>query len=344
MNASLSRDECAGMIALIDSAGEMTERQRIALIDLFVERAQSLEFTMKIVKQEIARVKTARPEDGGGAVFEWLARHGQGAIILDSVKLDEAVKSRDLLVPYASALMQSGRWQEMEKILAMKNLPISPVDRKLFAAYQSHGRNEPAENTRSRLRSALSQAATTKQPSVMQQVLNAAASLGEHDLAIEAAESLAAIRPLQLPMLLRIYSLRQEKADLRGMMAAADRILRIRPSLPPYQDTASYLRLISGFDLEPVIGEFSKQSVPASPSQQHLLNLALAAWHCGDTDGALDFLKALNAGQLSRGPRAVHAGLLRFLGKTAEAFQAAEGIHETGIFPEEKFFLQAARQ
>lgn len=344
LNSSLTRDECAESIRMIDTAGEMNERQRITLVDLFVERAQSPEFTMKIVASEIARIKAKQPDDGGGACFEWLVRHGQGAVVLDSLPREAAVKSRDLLAPYAGALMQAGRWQELEKLLAEKDLPFSPVDRKLMAAFQSQGRGEPDENIRLHLRSALTQAAAVKNPSVMQQALNAAASLGKFDIAIEAAEALAAIRQLQLPMLARIYGLRRQMGDVRGMLAAADRILTLRPGLPPYQDHARYLRLISGFDLEAVIHELGKPDAPVPASPLHSLNLALAAWHRGDADGAKARIGDLKPDLLDPGSRAVRAGLLWFLGSRTEAFQAAEHIHESAVFPDEKIFLQAALQ
>ncbi len=271
-----------------------------------------------------------------------LARHGQTQTILECIDEAEAMKSRELLLPYADALMRSAQWKQLDAILAQNKLPLSPVDRELLAAYHTRSQAGTTESIRAQLRSALTRALATNHPAQVIQVINAAESLGQTEIAIDACTRLAASRALRLQMLARIYTLQRTLSDTRGMSATATAILDMRPGLQPYADAERYLRLILGLDLEVVLDEIQLEASIPAPTPQRMLNQALAAYHAGDVESAMTHLSRTTAADLDPGPRAVFAGLLHFSGKPAEAYRAAERISSTGVLPEEQIFLQAA--
>jgi hypothetical protein len=295
-----------------------------------------------IIQGEVERQHSS--ECPSPAFLSWLAENGAFKTVLNMVSLEKAITVPALFPAYISAMEKGGLWAELQKLLRTREtLPISPLQRALVQAHCAAGLNAPAPEIRAYLDEAFNLPTGANTRNALLATANAADALGQVDLAIKALFRLAEHPQSRLATLDRILQIQHRSRDLRAVLSTLKRCLDERPGLSPYLETACYLRLLTGEEIEIAVAE-SKQlaeNKTGSPDTLQLLS-ALAAYRLGDWQRVALELSDLKPAKLSPGQRAVLCGLLNTIGKKNEAFQLAEKIPATLLFEEEMTFLQRA--
>ena len=272
----------------------------------------------------------------------WLNNRRESARALEVVPMDEGFKRKDMLLVCLDALAALERWDEIERILAMKDAPLDTAFKELFLA-----RSAIAQNSQTVADLHWKRALLAAGPSVEQMRVIAAYAekIGRYDQAETALNSLAASASTARfahESLLRLAR-RQGKAA-----AIRDILMRMRQRWPKddaVKNDLAFIHALLGESLDDALAS-ARELVAASPlSFQHRSTLALALLRKGDASGAL----AVYHGQqipwerVDPSQRAVHAAVLGANGRTDEARAEAAAIKWDMLRPEEQELIKQWR-
>jgi hypothetical protein len=336
MADGLSAGNRAELAMLAGKSEALTGAQRYAIFDSCISKSPAL------LPEAIAAAKKLLPKDQPavrGQFYRWLSKHNQADTILQELPETEALQSRDLCMPYADALLRTKRWDDLERLLAQPELPLSKVDLELFSAIVARERGQPADSVRHHLLTAVVHAGRNSRE--LSRVGTGAEVFGHLDIAIKAFSASADRKIDRVEMLKRVYRLQKQRLDSAGMLKAAQDLLCERPGLPPYADSEIYLQLIAGLEMEDAVQRVTTQD----PSKDVNLPVwwlcrALAAYHVGDGESMNQCLNLVSASGLEPGQRVVFAGLLRKAGRISDADAVVKAVPAGRILPEESFFSE----
>ncbi len=361
----LSGSEIMEARAIISSNSGIKSTDRLAILAACARQQPAL--ADELVMEESQRIAGKRPEDCT-EYFTWLADMGQADRILQGLsengntKTDgsrekgepilttvepkaEVLKSRDLFLAFGDALIIKKDWNSFSTLLMRHSLPVGIEEAALMKAICANGMGDPLEEIDSHLAVALTYVRNKKDPFGLVRVADQAERLERFHLALQALINFPPSNQIMhQEVLRRSYRLQKAMGLTEDLLTTADAILETQPELVPYVDEASYLRLLTGREMERELHRFSPEHnnvyIEASPLSQ--LVWSLSAFQCGSLNAARQWLDGMNGSGLAVGHRAVFAGLLKLTGRAADAFRIAEKIPPGAILPEENWFLQQA--
>ncbi len=361
-----SGSEILDVRAILSSSSGINNTDRLAILSACARQQPAL--ADELVLEEAQRVAGKNPEDCA-EYYTWLAKMGRAEIILNDLSENKAAKtagsatapapaplafepkavvfeSRDLFLAYGEALIMKRDWSTFSSLLTRPSLPIENKDAALMKALCAQGLGESVEVIDGHLAVALTFARTAKDAFELIRVADQAGQLNRPQMELQALMSFSSPNLImRLGVLQRTYRLQKAMGLTDDLLTTADSILEAQPGMVPYVDEATYLRLLTGRDIEPVLNRFSPEQkdvpIEGTLSSQRLI-WALSAYQCGSLDAARRWLDGMDASGLAVGQRAVFAGLLKATGRAADAFRIAEKIFPSAVLPEEKWFLQQA--
>ena len=272
----------------------------------------------------------------------WLHARGDNERILSVIPVDEAFKRQDLLRVVLNALAGLKRWNEIERILEMKDVPLYAAIKELYLARSGE---ELGSKTVAELHWRRAHLAAGPAPEMMREIADYAEKCGNLEQAAVAYRSLsvnASTARMAMEGLLRI-------ARSRGDMAMlCDTLEKMRARWPQdgsVKNDLAYFNLLRGKDVDESLAA-AKELVARSPrSLPHLTTLALASIRKQDPAAALAVYQGLQIPweRIATSQRAVHAAVLGANGKTAEAMAEAAALRWEELRPEERELIKQWR-
>lgn len=332
--------EVAGkVLPLLQQHPLATEQHRILAfsIDLALHPDQSTAMLDAAVQKYRQADPAARCAFG-----MWLHARGDNERILSVIPIDEAFKRQDLLRVCLNALAGLKRWNEIERILEMKDVPLYAAIKELYLARSAE---ELGGKTVADLHWHRAHLAAGPSPDQMKEIADYAEKCGRFDEAEIAYTSLSAnanTARMAMEGLLRI-------ARIRGDMEMLCDTLRKMNARWPQDDSVkndlAYFNLLMGRAVDESMAA-AKELVTHSPrSLPHLTTLALAAIRKHDPATALAVYQDLQIPweRIATSQRAVHAAALGMNGKTAEAEAETSALRWDELRPEEKELVKQWR-
>ena len=272
----------------------------------------------------------------------WLHARGDNERILSVIPVDEAFKRQDLLRVVLNALAGLKRWNEIERILEMKDVPLYAAIKELYLARSGE---ELGSKTVAELHWRRAHLAAGPSPEMMREIADYAEKCGNLEQAAIAYRSLsvnASTARMGTEGLLRI-------ARSRGDMAMlCDTLEKMRARWPQdvsVKNDLAYLNLLRGKDVDESMAA-AKDLVARSPrSLPHLTTLALASIRKQDPAAALAVYQGLQIPweRIATSQRAVHAAVLGANGMTAEAMAEVAALRWEELRPEERELIKQWR-
>lgn len=339
LSNSLDSSRLAELAELAGKAPALNDMQRYWIFEQCVTKSPELLDTIIPLAQ-----KTISPEkkESRELFYQWISRHSKNDIVLSEISESEALSSRGLFLARANALMRSGQWDSLKRMLDSRPSSVSKVDLELIRAFLARNQKE-GDAMLAHLNGAILYASGNNKASELAQVGAGAESLGQVDVALTAYWELAGMdSPVRLQTLKRIYELSERRRDAAGMLKAANAMLRLEPAWLSSTNELDYLRLISGIEMDQILGRFLYDKEPTSEEEPiAFLSKALAEFHAGDFERMKHSLEiALSHGaKLEPGPKAVLAGLLWKAGKREAATAMAREVTAAEMFEEERRYL-----
>jgi ribosomal protein L22 len=300
-----------------------------------------------IIKAATAQWKDADPISLN-ALGTWLNGKREYQRELDTITLEQSLKTKELFLQRLDALGGLGRWAELKELLQADRFALDPVIQQMYLARSSAQLGERAA-TENHWQRALEMAHNEPQKLLL------LADYAERNGAIDVAENAytaadteeGRLRPA-IEGRVRIAHARGETQKMQGLLAA---MLRNWPNDPAVQNDEAYARLLltsgdsekqkrSAAEIEQ-LGADLAQREPASLAHRTLL--ALARLKQGRTADALAVYNELRIAQnaLTPGAVAVHAAVLAANGKADDARKEIKQLKPELLLPEERALIQA---
>ena len=306
-------------------------------------------------REEILDTEVARHEGESlpnmTAIIGWLAREKQHTRILKLVPLQVATQSKEIFPYFAQALGEEGRWADLRHLLTgTDNLPVAHARVQVWLA-QAAIKLSPSDRStpRQHLENAVEAAIATKDYASLAAAAQVSEEQGLYELAIRCYDRIATDNAeREVDMLEKIYELTLRMRDTARLLQISEKLSRLLPTSGIYRDRVHYLDLLIGYRLEKVSQAIETRDEESLIEGQTTrlptaFLLALTAHRFRDAAAVETHLPAIavDMSHLSPGQRAVVAGLLRSVGREADAFRLSESISDTLLLPEERTLLNA---
>lgn len=346
--------------------GRVESRQLLELLERRPNPPASLRFrvlsalirTHPEEREPILEREFQRCRDQGGDqladVLKWLAEEKEYGRMLQLAPESVAARSGEVFPLMLLALSKQERWREIRTLLTtQRNLPVSKARAALWLAEcESHLQPDLAQ-TRMYLIRALESADKAREQEVIRNTAALAEGKGLWEVASRGYRMLAELGPQsQVPMLEKVYEVSSRSRDGEAMLETAREIQELRPASEVYAGRVAYLRLVLGKEMELAAdyllgrtrGAVTVEGAGSGDADRSRSFLrAFAAFRFGDRHGVGSFLSGVAQPEmLEPGQRAVFAGLLQATGRSAEAFQLAEGVPRQLLLKEELALLESA--
>jgi hypothetical protein len=339
MQQGLKDEAAREIVELLNAHPAGIEDDRLLALGLDIARRP--EERAALLDAAVERYKTA---DGAarrsfGAWLNSMGDHRRTTLVIPA---DEALKRKDLLLVYLDAIAALKRWEEVRRILEIKNVPLDGAYRELFLARSAL---ELGEATRADLH--LRRARVLAGPSSEQMgfIANYSEKVGQLEHAEIAYRSLTANANTARPAyeaLLRIAQRRQDMDMLRDVLGEMSRRW---PKDSAVANDYAYFSLLQGRDVKASLAK-ARELVAQSPtSLAHRTTLALAGLRLKDPAVAMSAYQGARIpwDRVPASQRAVHAAVLGLSGKTEEARAEANGVRLEDIRIEERELIKPWR-
>jgi len=274
-----------------------------------------------------------------GPFAVWLNQHEEFQRTIRALPLETALKRKELFIPHADALASLGRWDELDKILDTKQVPLEPV---YFEGFRARSALQLSKATSASMHWGRALRAAERNPEQLAWLALYAEKCGDLELARKACRSWIAcahdVRPAYqaLQQLIAKSGTTEELRDLLGEM------LKRWPADPALRNDHAYLNLLLARDLaaaQQTAEELVKQFPDSLP---YRTTLALACYRLKDQAAALRVYEGRQYDwrQALPGNRAVYAAVLAANGNVSEAREQARGIPRMHLRDEEFQLLQ----
>ena len=327
----LSMKGAGEAVSLLRDHPLATEGQKLLSLDL--EIAAEPSGRSAVLDRICAEYATGEPAKKR-ALGVWLNAHAEWERTLKLLPAAEASQRKDLLLVHLDALAALKRWEEIQKLLDVKDVPLDPVYIELF---QARSAMELGETTIAELhwtRAITEAAASTEQ---MWEVGKYAEMIGQTDQAERAYNTLKS----NATMARRAYEALLRIAEKQGKTAEQRSLLREMKERWP-GDTAvmndyAYFSLLDGGNVAECLDIAQSLVARAPASLPHRSTLALALLRSQAPGAALEVYRGLSVPWAQSPPcaRAVYAAVLGANGDTAGARQQAAGLHPRDLRPGE---------
>ena len=307
------------------------EQQRILAfsIDLALHPAQK----EAMLDAEVESYRKAEPS-ARCAFGLWLDLHREYERMLTLIPLEEAFKRQDMLRVSLEALTGLRRFDEIVRILEMKNVPLDIAIKELYLARTAQ---ESGNATESELHWRRAHLAAAPSPSQMGEIASYAEKIGRLDEAEKACRSLSVNAHTARVAMEGLLRIAQKRGDMEMLRETLQTMSERWPQDDSVKNDHAYVSLLMGTDVDKSLAT-AKELVSRSPrSLPHRTTLALAAIRKNDAAGAISVYKGLHIpwGRVDSRYRAVYAAALGASGNIAEARAAVDGLRWEELRPEE---------
>jgi tetratricopeptide (TPR) repeat protein len=335
----LSPDVAGKVLALIRGHPLATEEHR--LLALHLELGLHPEERTTILDATVRQYQKADPA-ARRALGVWLNARGEYERMLAVVPIEEAFKRKDLLLLCLDSLAGLRRWNEIERILGMKNVPLDTAYKELFLARSALELGSATVADMHWRRARIAAGPSSEQ---LAYIGNYAEKIGQLDQAEAAFRSLSANGATARPALESLLRIAQKRGDV-AMLTDTLKTMRERwPQDDSVKNDLAYVNLLMGRAVDESMAA-AKELVARSPaSLAHRTTLALAAIRKNDPARALAVYQGLTIpwDRVGPGHRAVYAAALGANGKTAEARAEIAALRWEELRPEERELIKSWR-
>lgn len=273
----------------------------------------------------------------------WLHSRGDNARILSVIPIDEAFKRQDLLRVVLNALAGLKRWNEIERILEMKDVPLYAAIKELYLARSAE---ELGSKTVAELHWRRAHLAAGPAPDKMKEIAEYAEKSGRLDQAEIAYRSLSANATTARLGMEGLLNIARNRGDMEMLSDTLQKMHARWPHDDSVKNDFAYINLLMGKSVDESLAA-AKELVARSPrSLPHLTTLALAAIRKHDPAGALSVYQGLQIPweRIATSQRAIHAAVLGANGMTAEATAEVAALRWEELRPQERELVQPWRK
>ncbi len=338
----LTPNGSSNLVEILNKNHTALDRYRYGVLGAYT-RLNPSELT-RVVQEELAANKKL-PIENTTPFVRWLAETGQNQQILDYLPAKRAENSAILLPFLINAMLGENKWQDLQSVLrtggSSGRLPLSPTRVSLLKARCAYALAEPADIVKGHLEDANRTAQGTRDVASLSAVASACEVLGYNELAFDALSAMAE-QPLQRQVVLeRTLSLHERMSDTEGMLRTAKLLANLNSSSEEYTKSLLYLKLLTGEEMEVAALDSEKLQAKTGSSQAFgQLMKALYQFRLGNAAALKSGLADMDIATLTRGQRAVLAGMLASCGETSRAFVIGEKITPSTLLSEERKFLE----
>ena len=273
----------------------------------------------------------------------WLHSRGDNERVLSVIPIDEAFKRQDLLRVVLNALAGLKRWNEIERILEMKDVPLYAAIKELYLARSAE---ELGSKTVADLHWRRAHLAAGPSPEKMKEIAEYAEKFGRLDQAEIAYRSLTTHAGTARPGMEGLLNIARNRGDMEMLCDTLEKMHARWPKDDSVKNDLAYFNLLMGNAVDESWAA-AKELVARSPrSLPHLTTLALAAIRKHDSAAALAVYQGLQIPweRIATSQRAVHAAALGLNGRTAEAVAEVAALRWEELRPEERELIQPWRK
>lgn len=332
-------DVAAKVMPLLQQHPLATEQHRILAfsIDLALHPEQSA----ALLDAAVQRYRKAEPA-GRAAFGNWLHARGENERVLAVIPTDEAFKRQDLLRVCLNALAGLKRWNEIERILEMKDVPLYPAIKELYLARAAE---ELGSKTVAELHWRRAHLAAASAPDRMREIAEYAEKFGRLDQAEIAYRSLSANGNTSRFAMEGLLKIARSRGDTEMLRDTLKDMAGRWPKDDSVKNDLAYFNLLMGKAVDESFAA-AKELVARSPrSLPHLTTLALGAIRKRDPASAIAVYRGLQIpwDRIATGQRAVHAAALGANGREAEARREVAALRWEELRPEERELIKKWR-
>lgn len=333
-------DELAGrVLVLIREHPLATEEHRLLAlgIDLALHPADRTAILDAAVLQHQKADAASRRAFG-----VWLNTRGEHERMLSVVPIEEAFKRKDLLLICLDSLAGLKRWDEIERILALKNVPLDAAYKELFLARTALELGSKTVSDMHWRRARIAAGPSTEQ---MAFIGKYAEKMGQFDQAELAFRSLSSNAATARPAMEALLGIAEKRGDVELLCDTLKKMRERWPQDDSVKNDLAYVNLLLGREVDESM-EVAKELVARSPaSLAHRTTLALAAIRKADPAGALAVYQGLKIPweRVGQGHRAVHAAVLGANGQIAEAKAETAALRWAELRAEERELVKSWR-
>ena len=272
----------------------------------------------------------------------WLHARGDNERVLAAIPIDEAFKRQDLLRVCLNALAGLKRWNEIERILEMKDVPLYEAIKELYLARAAE---ELGSRTVAELHWRRAHLAAGPSPEKMVEVAEYAEKCGRLDQAELAYRSLSSNANTARFAMEGLLKIARSRGDVEMLCDTLQKMRERWPQDDSVKNDLAYFNLLTGKAVDESFAA-AKELVARSPRNlPHLTTLALGAIRKQDPAAALAVYRGLQIPweRIAPGQRAIHAAALGANGMTAEARQEVAALRWEELRPEERELIKQWR-
>ncbi len=287
--------------------------------------------------------KYRQAEPGARCAFGmWLHRHQEYERMLVLIPVEEAFKRQDLLRVCLEALTGLRRYNEIERILDMKGVPLDAAFKELYLARCAE---ELGSKSVAELHWRRAHLAAAPSPKQMREIAAYAEKFGRLDqaeLALRSLSSNSATARYAMEGLLRIA---QQRGDLAQICDTLEKMNQRWPQDDSVANDLAYFNLLQGKAVDESFAAARKLVARSPKSLAHRTTLALAAIRKHDAATALSAYEGIQVpwDRVSPSYRTIYAAALGMGGKAAEARAEVAALSLDRLRPEERELIRQWR-
>jgi len=305
--------ETAKLIELLKSHPKRTEQHELIALSITLndEPAQR----EQLIANEIEK-RLGKPINELISFLTWLQREGEDGWLLQILSLENSKNNSTAASIYLQALLNEEQWENLQKAVNSKDLPISE-GRKSYLRVKT---NQGLEQGDTLLRKHLS-------------------------ICIDRLTILSTYEQWKSYTQKQYYQIAQENKETRKLLQLCQEILDDEPENEAFTSTSNYLALLLGENVEAAAASATLLHSSASSSTRDAsknLVHALALYRMGDRYAASREANSIDPLELPAGQRAVQAFLLQGQGDARKIYKIAETISTDLCLQEEQQFLKRA--
>ena len=272
----------------------------------------------------------------------WLHARGENERILVLIPIDEAFKRQDLLRVSLNALAGLKRWNEIERVLQMKDVPLYAAIKELYLARAAE---ELGSNTVAKLHWHRAHLAAGPSSEKMVEVAEYAEKFGRLDQAETAYRSLSSNAKSARFAMEGLLKIARARGDMEMLCDTLEKMRERWPQDDSVKNDLAYFNLLTGKNVDESFAA-AKELVARSPRNlPHLTTLALGAIRKHDPAAAVAVYQGLQIPweRVASAQRAVHAAALGGSGRVEEARREVAALPWEELCPEERELIKQWR-